>query len=289
MPAVFDRARSTTQDATGNTMVHRESEVRLEDFLKYFPHTPTALAVKECARLTELRKHPCEGPILDVGCGDGLFASIAFAESEVWGIDIDAHEGRWAVASRAYAQIILGDITSAKLPKDFFSTCVANCSLEHVPRIDLALATIRDALKPTARAYLFVPDRRWAQQMLSISWLESVGLDALASVLEDSINQLFKHRHLYDAAGWERVVSNAGLVVEEVKPVLSSATTIAFEAMLLPSLAGWINKHLTTRWTNFPGARRWLAYPAYATIRTILEKADKTQTAEYLVVARRAG
>jgi SAM-dependent methyltransferase len=268
-------------------MAAEDPEVRLEDFLRYFPHTPAALAVKECARLTELRKYPCDGPILDVGCGDGLFASVAFSGAEVWGIDIDAHEGRWAVASRAYAQIILGDITSARLPADFFSTCVANCSLEHVPRIDLALRTIKTSLKPSARALLFVPDARWARQMLSVSVLEKLGLPTPAALLEDLINHFFKHHHLYDADGWAKVVGDTGLIVEEVKPVLSSATTVAFEALLLPSLAGWFNKHLTTRWTNFPGARRLLAYPTYVLVRSLLQSADQTRTAEYLVVARR--
>lgn len=269
-------------------MADRAPEIGLEDFLRYFPHTPAALAVKECARLTELRRYDCAGPILDVGCGDGLFASIAFAGVEVWGIDVDAHEGRWAMASRAYSQIILGDITSAQLPTDFFATCVANCSLEHVPRLDLALDTIRRSLRRDARAFLFVPDRRWARHMVSITALERLGLRALADVVEDAINEFFKHHHLYDAHGWEQVVAASGLVVEEVKPVLSTATTVAFEALLLPSLAGWLNKHLTSRWTNFPGARRLLAYPVYALVRQILESADPSLTAEHLVVARRS-
>lgn len=269
-------------------MADSPPEVSLADFLRYFPHTPAALAVKECARLTVLREYDCPGPILDVGCGDGLFASIAFSDQEVWGIDIDAHEGRWAVASRAYKQIILGDITSARLPADFFSTCVANCSLEHVPKLDMALKTIQSSLKPSARAYLFVPDEHWARQMLSISTLDRLGLSTLATVVEESVKRVFKHRHLYDAQGWERIVAETGLIVDEVRPVLSSATTVAFEALLVPSIAGWLNKQLTTRWTNFPVARQWLAYPAYAIVRSLLEAADQSRTAEYLVVAHRA-
>src|SRR4051812_33495173 len=81
-------------------------EVSQADFERYFPYTPAALCVKECARLSALRRYACPGPILDVGCGDGLFASIAFEGAEVWGIDIDAEEGRWAAASQAYSQVI---------------------------------------------------------------------------------------------------------------------------------------------------------------------------------------
>jgi SAM-dependent methyltransferase len=269
-------------------MAEQEPEVQRADFLRYFPHTPAALAVKECARLTELRKYSCEGPILDVGCGDGLFASIAYAGAEVWGIDVDALEGRWAAASRAYAQIILGDITSAQLPSDFFATCVANCSLEHVVRIDLALANIKRSLKPSARAFLFVPDMRWAREMLSVRTLEKLGLSSLATALENNVNRVFKHHHLYDAAGWEKLVNESGLVVDQVKPVLSSASTVVFEALLLPSLAGWANKHMTTRWTNFPAARRQIAYPVYSLVSAMLRAGDQAPTAEYLIVAHRA-
>jgi len=261
-------------------------EVQLDDFSRYFPMTPTALAIKECARLTALRKHACEGPILDVGCGDGLFASIAFGGVEVWGIDIDAQEGRWASLSRAYTQVILGDITRAQLPKNFFATCVANCSLEHVPRIDLALRTIGDALRPGGKAYLFVPNRDWAKHMLSARMLRAVGAEGLSDKLCDAIDRVFHHHHLYDEAGWRKVAEDAGLEVVSIEPVLSSATTVAFEAFLLPSIAGWANKQLTTRWTNFPRFRKAMARPVFSLVDKILVAAEDAPTAEFLVIVR---
>jgi SAM-dependent methyltransferase len=205
----------------------------------------------------------------------------------VWGIDIDAKEGRWASASKAYSQVILGDVTRAQLPQSFFATCVANCSLEHVPRIDLALATIAGALKPDGVAYLFVPNCDWAKQMLSVRTLSRLGFGSLAKAVEDGINHLFKHQHLHDAEGWGKLARDAGLEVLEVRPVLSTATTVAFEALLVPSLLGFVNKQLTSRWTNFPGARRVLGYPAFALVQALLEAADAARTAEYLVIAKR--
>ena len=264
-----------------------DSEISLEDFTHYFPYTPTALAIKECARLAVVRRYPCPGPILDVGCGDGLFAQMAFESSEVWGIDIDAREGRWASASQAYRQVILGDVTSAHLPEKFFATCIANCSLEHVPRVDLALSSIFHALQPGGRAYLFVPTPEWANQFLCVRTLDRLGAPDLAKRVQRSIDRLFKHHHLYDEAGWSGLVNRAGLETVAIEPVLSTATTVAFEAFLLPSLAGLVNKNLTTRWTNFPGIRRRLAAPIYHAVKTLIDRADPSLTAEYLVIARR--
>ena len=266
---------------------HSDSELTLEDFRKYFPHTPTALCIKECARLSAIRRYACPGPILDVGCGDGLFARVAFENAEVWGIDIDAAEGRWAAASQAYAQIVLGDVTRASLPHSFFNTCVANCSLEHVPRIDLALRNIWNALRPGGIAYLFVPNAEWASHLTSARLSKRLGAPALGKGIQTAIDRQFRHHHLYDADGWRRVVAASELQVVAVEPVLSTATTVAFEAFLLPSLAGFVNKKLTTRWTNFPSARRLFAKPVYHAVKAIMDRADQTATAEFLIVARK--
>jgi SAM-dependent methyltransferase len=243
--------------------------------------------VKECARLSALRRYEVQGPILDVGCGDGLFASIAFDGAEVWGIDIDANEGRWAAASQAYSQIILGDVTRARLPESFFATCVANCSLEHVPRIDRALANIARSLAPGGRAYLFVPNKDWARDLLSYRALAGAGLASAAELLRSSVDTFFKHHHLHDREEWAEIVRAAGLDVVAIEPALSTGTTVAFELLLLPSLAGWANKHLTTRWTNFPPARRLMARPVHGMIDRILRASGQHPSAEFLIVAER--
>lgn len=268
-------------------MSDRETELTLADFERYFPYTPAALCIKECARLSALRRLECRGPVLDVGCGDGLFASIALDGLEAWGIDVDANEGRRAAESRAYSRVLLTDVTHVQLPERFFATCLANCSLEHVPHLDQALANIHRSLQPGGRILMFVPNRNWITHFLSYRALTAIGAASAAAWLRDTLNSLFKHHHLYDADGWRHVVQNAGFDIEAVDPVLSSASTVAFELFLLPSLLGWANKRLTTRWTNFPAARRLFARPAYALAKAILDASDSTPTAEILVIGRR--
>jgi SAM-dependent methyltransferase len=143
------------------------NEITLDDFREYFPYAPTALSIKECVRLSRTRGLDCPSPILDVGCGDGLFAKLAFQNAEVWGIDIDSREARRAQASRAYEQIVLADITRAKLPDGFFASCLANCSLEHIPDLGAALRNIHRSLKPGAPFYTFLPNKDWARYMTS--------------------------------------------------------------------------------------------------------------------------
>lgn len=263
-------------------------ELLYDHFSCYFPYAPLALCIKECARLAALREVKVEGPILDVGCGDGLFAKIAFSSEEVWGIDIDANEGRWAQASRAYSQIMIVDITKAKLPTSFFKTCVANCSLEHVPDIDAALRTIEESLVPGGRAYLFVPNRDWAAQFRSVRAIKTVAGERVGSMVQNGIDEFFAHRHLYDEQGWRDVIARSPLELVEIRPVLSTATTLAFETFLLPSLAGYVNKKLTTRWTNFPVVRKAAAPMAYAIAKTAMAASNADEkTAEFLITCER--
>jgi len=262
-------------------------EISFSDFEQYFPHAPTALCIKECARLTALRRYDCPEPILDVGCGDGLFAQIAFAGREIWGIDIDASEGSHAHNRATYAQVVLGDVTRAQMPDGFFGSCVANCSLEHIPRIADALTNIRRSLRPGAEAFLFVPNKEWASHMLLPRALKSMGFPGMARAVQQKVDSVFNHRHLYDREGWQQLVVEAGFDVVSIDPVLSTATTVAFEVLLPPSLLALINKKLTSRWTNFPPLRKLAALPAFAVARAAMTLGSDEPTAEFLVRVRR--
>lgn len=263
-----------------------ESEVTRDDFARYFPSTPAALCIKECARLSSLRNESLGSPLLDVGCGDGVFAELAFQGREAWGIDINSHETKLAEERGPYRRVITGDVTTYALPESYFETCVANCSLEHVPRLDLALRAIHRALKPGGTFITYVPNRDWAEALLSYRTLSAVS-PALAKQLQRFIDDFFRHEHLHDQVGWRKVVSDAGFQVTKVDPVLSSATTVAFEMFLLPSLLGFVNKKVTRRWTNFPSLRKITTEPTYQMVKGALSLGDRKPTAEFVVVAKK--
>jgi len=125
--------------------------------------------------------------------------------------------------------------------------------------------------------------------MRSVRTLRGVGAEGLARKLQDRVDSTFKHHHLYDERGWREMVGRTKLTIESIEPVLTSATTSAFELFLLPSLAGWFNKRLTTRWTNFPRVRQRFAPVAYALAQAALQAGDPAPTGEFLIVCKRPG
>ncbi len=262
----------------------RPTEIEYLDFGRYFPYTPAALCIRECIRLSKMRQYQCVPPVLDVGCGDGMFAQLAFNTNEVWGIDIDANEGRWAQASQAYSQIILGDIVDTWLPQGFFNTCVANCSLEHIPNLDGAMKAIFDSLKPGGIAYLFVPTREWAADMRAVDWSEKLGVPWIGRAVQSGIDGVFRHHHLYDDDEWRAISERAGFVVKELSPIGTVAATKAFEALLPPSAIGFLTKKLTGRWTLAPSLRKYMTFPAFLAVQAVLRtNSDTRLTAEYFL------
>jgi len=267
-----------------------QPELGLEFFDAYFAFAPAALALRECVRLAAIRDVDLPEPILDVGCGDGIFARLAYPERQVWGIDINATEIRRAQSTAAYSTLICGSITDTDLPREYFRSAIANCSLEHVPDIRGAFRTIHGALAPGAPFVLIVPTPHWTQQLVVPRTLEKLGLGALARAYRGGLDRIFHHVHLYDAERWKRLLADEGFTTDKVEPIVSPGVTAAFDLLLYPSLGGYAVKGVTGRWTLMPDLRRKLGLVPRDFIRRIAGAFSRDASAdpgEYVIVARR--
>jgi ubiquinone/menaquinone biosynthesis C-methylase UbiE len=84
-------------------------------------------------------------PTLDVGCGDGHFASVVF--DRPLDVGIDPWEGpiREAARRSAYRLLVIGDAGRAPFPDGYFASALSNSVLEHIPHIDTVLAETAQA------------------------------------------------------------------------------------------------------------------------------------------------
>ena len=235
--------------------VAAEWPVNARDFAAYYRYAPAALALRECARLRAVREIDLAEPILDVGCGDGLFARLAYPGRQTWGIDINPSEVQRAQTTQTYSTLICGNICAVDLPRQFFSSAIANCSLEHVPDLRAALVNIRGTLKPGSRFVLIVPTPNWTSQLATVELLERLGLHGLARAYGDGLDKVFSHIHLHDEEAWVKLLAEAGFDEVESRPIVDRGTSWAFDLMLYPSLLAYFTKKLTGRWVLFPGLR----------------------------------
>jgi SAM-dependent methyltransferase len=260
-----------------------------DDFAAYYRFSPSALALRECLRLRAVRKHELQPPILDIGCGDGLFATLAYPGKQVWGIDINLTEIRRAQSTAAYDALICGSITDVTLPQGFFRGAIANCSLEHVPDLDQALRNIRRALSPGSEFINIVPTPRWTRLLAVPELLRTNGLVGLADAYGRAIDSLFNHIHLYDEAEWTRRLGAAGFRVRKIETLVSRRSSWVFDALMYPSLAAWLTKKVTGRWVLAPALRNLSVDVARGLVNRLAASIDDGDDGgEYLIVAEAA-
>jgi SAM-dependent methyltransferase len=264
-----------------------EWPVDAHDFAAYYRFAPAALALRECARLRAVREIELPQPILDVGCGDGLFARLAYPGRQTWGIDINPSEVQRAQATSTYNTLICGNICSVDLPKAFFSSAIANCSLEHVPDIRGALKNIRSTLKPGSTFITIVPTPDWTAQLATAELLDRVGFHRLARAYGDGLDRVFSHVHLYDVKGWTALLEQSGFDRVESRPIVNRGTSWAFDLMLYPSLFAFVTKQLTGRWVLFPALRHLSVDAVRATLNSWGGRVpDGASSGEYLLACR---
>jgi SAM-dependent methyltransferase len=257
-----------------------------DDFAAYYRYSPSALAVRECLRLRAVRKFDLEPPILDIGCGDGLFATLAYPGKQVWGIDVNLTEIRRAQSTATYNALICGSITEVTLPAGFFRGAIANCSLEHVPDLERALRNVHRALAPHAEFITIVPTPHWTRLLAIPELLRSHGFRGLADAYGRALDKIFFHVHLYDGKEWTRRLENAGFSVRSIETLTSRRSSWVFDALLYPSLLGWLTKKLTGKWVIAPALRNLSVDAARAFVNRLAASVeDSDDGSEYLIVA----
>lgn len=260
--------------------------------LAYLRHAPLSLAVREINRLVALQAvGGSRGPVLDVGCGDGFWWTMREDNREIYGIDISAREVAQA-RTRIHAE--LSDVSrETPFPGTKFAEVIGNCSLEHVPDIDAALANLRAAAADDARLLMFVPTPQWAYQGRMQSFLLEHA-PRVAMTVSGALNGFFQHWHLYDHKVWTRLLETHGWRVREIKGLGSARSEFLFRLAMPPAFVEFIAKKLTgfypsklARFLPDAAIAPFAKLVRWAVASPIIE-AESPHAYEYLIVAETA-
>lgn len=199
-------------------------------------------------------------PVLDVGCGDGFLARVAFGGHLEAGIDLDPKEVERAVASGSYKKAICASATDLPFKNKAFKTVISNCVLEHIPDIDGALKEIHRVLQPGGRLMITVPSECYTNKSYFRGLLSSIGFSGLGKWYVDNLNKTFKHFHVDDRKTWEDRLKKAGLKMVTVDYIIPLKTFHAYERWMILAFPAKILKKLFGRWVFGPrGPVKWFA------------------------------
>jgi SAM-dependent methyltransferase len=170
-----------------------------------------SLAAWRAAELKALRQCTFVPPVLEIGCGNGRFASLVLPRVE-WGIDLNPREIKLCTGRKGlYGRLSCMDARNLKFTDGVFATVFANCVMEHIPNLPRVLAECRRVLRPGGTLIATVPLIEMNRHLLLASaWYARWRAEQL------------QHRHLLTEDAWVAALSKAGFSTVRTTPYLSA-------------------------------------------------------------------
>ncbi|GAB4404069.1 MAG: class I SAM-dependent methyltransferase [Anaerolineales bacterium] len=180
---------------------------------------------RSLVRATEARFYqdllPLPAPVLDVGSGDGHFASVTFDSPLDVGIDPWTGPIRKSLRYNIYRMVIQGDAGVMPFPDAVFSSALSNSVLEHIPHLDAVLAETARVLKPDAPFIFCVPNHNFLPSLSVGRALDKIGLQPVGNAYRAFFNRISRHHHCDSPEVWLPRLQRAGFRVERYWHYLS--------------------------------------------------------------------
>ena len=225
----------------------------------YLTEAPVSLAIERTLECEILSRQDFIRPILDIGCGEGLFAYILFDEKIDVGIDPYGRELKRCKHFEMYKELIQCNGDNIPKQSKSFNTIFSNSTIEHIPDIDKVLQEANRLLSDNGKLYITVPTNFFDKYTVGFQILSFFGLKALAEKYRVFFNKFWNHDHYYDIEGWEKLFQKNGFVILNHRNY-NSKFICMLNGFLNPfSIYSFLVKKITNRWFLFPSVRKIIA------------------------------
>ncbi|HTX79409.1 MAG TPA: class I SAM-dependent methyltransferase [Longilinea sp.] len=192
------------------------------------------------------------GPVLDLGCGDGHFASVAFKGKLDVGLDPWTGPVHLAQKRQTYRLVVHGSGDRMPFTDGYFNSAVSNSVLEHIPELDPVLAEMARVLKPGASFVFCVPNHQFLPNLSVAKFLDKIHLYGLATAYRRFFNFISRHKHCDPPEVWEERLARAGFKIERYWHYFSPQALATLEWGHYFGLPSLVNHFLFRRWILVP-------------------------------------
>ena len=220
--------------------------------LRDLPYFRATLRAVEARLMQEVE---LSAPVLDLGSGDGHFASVTFERPLDVGIDPEARATQEALRRKGHRLLALANGARLPHPSGFFASAISNSVLEHVDGLDEVLAEVGRVLRPGAPFAFTVPNTGYSRELSLPKQLSRLGLRSLGDAYDAWFMRMSRTKNLFDEDEWLRRLAQAGFIIQRTQRYFSPAALRMLEwghyfggPCLLPRV-------LTGRWILAP--TRW--------------------------------
>ena len=226
--------------------------------LPFLENSPTSWAIIRACEAQVLSNVKFTKPILEVGCGDGMFSQVLFADKEVidTAIDIDIQEIKRAKKYEVFKKTLKMNVYKMSFKKRSFKTVFSNGVLEHIPNLPQALNEINRVLAKNGKLIITCPTKNLTSNLLIYNLLYQLRLKYLAQIYGFLFNKLFKHVNLYSKKEWEEVLAKSGFRLKKFT-YYNTPKIIQLHELLLPfAIFSKITKKYFNTMVIFKGLRK---------------------------------
>ncbi len=226
------------------------------------------------------------GPVLDLGCGDGHFASLAFQEPLEMGLDPWWGPIQEAGTRSSYQDLVCAEGDHMPYPSDYFSSAVSNSVLEHIPDLDPVIKETARVLKPGAPFIFCVPNHRFLSTLSISNGLDKIKLRGLADLYRGFFNRISRHYNCDSYETWKERLEKFGFMIEDSWDYFPPDALHVLEWGHYFGVPSWVAKLIFGRWILVP--TRWNLFLADRLVRPHYESDPRSQDGVYsFYIARR--
>jgi len=228
---------------------------------------------------------PINRPVLDLGCGDGHFASVAFSDTLDVGLDPWLEPLQEAERRGSHRLLTRSSGARVPFPPASFATVVSNSVLEHIPDVEPVIEEVSRVLQPGGWFHFCVPGPNFRQFLSVARALDALGLASLAEAYRRLFDRISRHHHYAPPTVWAQRLARSGLALERWWTYFSPQALTALEwghALGVPSL---VAKKLTGRWIVAP--TDWNLWLTEALLRRYYEEPLPEEGAYLFFVAHK--
>ena len=205
-----------------------------------------------------------ESPVLDLGCGDGHFAQVTFADKIAVAIDPLGEHVREAHKRNIYGLVTEGTGVNLPFPDGYFASAFSNSVLEHISDPNPVLAELARVVRPGGLFVFCVPNDKLLSSLAISQWMEKYKLRKLAKAYRYFFNKVSRHYTSENIESWTRRLSDAGFMVEKAWDIIPRSTFRIIEIGHYLGIPSWILRKTIGVWNivrhpaNFAPLLVWL-------------------------------
>jgi len=187
-------------------------------------------------------------PTLDLGCGDGHFATAAFDHALEVGLDPGKKSLLEASRRGGYQTLVQGMGNFMPFPNGYFGSAMSNSVLEHIPQLEYVINEVSRVLKPGAPFVFCVPNHQFLDSLSIGRFLDRIGLKPIGDSYRSFFNRISRHYHSDPPNIWQDRLERNGFTLERWWNYYPSRSLRVTEWGHYFGLPCWIWHILTRRW-----------------------------------------